>query len=85
MDTVQGAKLDIRSSGKPVGAEVRGIDLSQELDDATFAAIKQGRLKMDQILPVSEKAWRTEGSRMFIEMDRPVTVDAGKLSLMDQA
>lgn len=40
----------------------------------TFAAIKQGRLKMDQVLPVSEKAWRTEGSRMFIEMNRPVTV-----------
>ena len=40
----------------------------------TFTAIKQGRLKMDQVLPVSEKAWRTEGSRMFIEMNRPVTV-----------
>lgn len=41
----------------------------------TFTAIKQGRLKMDQVLPVSEKAWRTEGSRMFIEMNRPVTVN----------
>ncbi|MDO8891262.1 MAG: D-alanyl-D-alanine carboxypeptidase family protein [Sulfurimicrobium sp.] len=41
----------------------------------TFTAIKQGRLKMNQVLPVSEKAWRTEGSRMFIEMNRPVTVD----------
>lgn len=41
MDTVQGARLDVRSGGKPVGAEVCGIDLSQHLDDATFAAIKQ--------------------------------------------
>jgi len=41
MDTVQGARLDVRYSGKPVGAEVLGIDLSRELDDATFAAIKQ--------------------------------------------
>jgi D-alanyl-D-alanine carboxypeptidase (penicillin-binding protein 5/6) len=41
----------------------------------TFTAIKQGRLKMEQVLPVSEKAWRTEGSRMFIEMNRPVTVN----------
>jgi D-alanyl-D-alanine carboxypeptidase (penicillin-binding protein 5/6) len=41
----------------------------------TFTAIKQGRLKINQVLPVSEKAWRTEGSRMFIELDRPVTVD----------
>jgi len=40
----------------------------------TFAALKQGRIKMDQVLPVSEKAWRTEGSRMFIEINRPVTV-----------
>jgi len=41
----------------------------------TFTALRQGRIKMDQVLPVSEKAWRTEGSRMFIEMDRPVTVN----------
>lgn len=41
MDTVQGVKLDVRDSGKPVGAEVRGIDLSRDLDSATFAAIKQ--------------------------------------------
>lgn len=40
MDTVQGAKLDIRNSGKPVGAEVRGIDLSQPLDEVTCRAIK---------------------------------------------
>lgn len=40
----------------------------------TFSALKQGRIKLDQVLPVSEKAWRTEGSRMFIEMNRPVTV-----------
>lgn len=41
----------------------------------TFAALKQGRLRLDQNLPVSEKAWRTGGSRMFIQPDKPVTVD----------
>ncbi|MDR3390316.1 MAG: D-alanyl-D-alanine carboxypeptidase [Sulfuriferula sp.] len=41
----------------------------------TFAAIKQGRLKLTDIVPVSEKAWKTEGSRMFIEPNKPVTVD----------
>lgn len=40
-----------------------------------FSAIKQGRLTLTQTLPVSEKAWRTEGSRMFIEPNKPVTVD----------
>lgn len=41
----------------------------------TFAAIKQGRLKLTDVVPVSEKAWKTEGSRMFIEPNKPVTVD----------
>ncbi len=40
-----------------------------------FEAIKQGHLKLDQNLPVSEKAWKVEGSKMFIEPNRPVTVD----------
>ncbi|HEX6828432.1 MAG TPA: D-alanyl-D-alanine carboxypeptidase family protein, partial [Burkholderiales bacterium] len=41
----------------------------------TFAALKQGRLKLDQAVPVSPRAWKAEGSRMFIEPNRPVTVD----------
>jgi len=41
----------------------------------TFAALEQGRLSAEQTLPVSEKAWRTEGSRMFVEPNKPVTVD----------
>ncbi|MCK9283156.1 MAG: D-alanyl-D-alanine carboxypeptidase [Rhodocyclaceae bacterium] len=41
----------------------------------TFAALKQGTLKPDQVVPVSEKAWRASGSRMFIEPKRPVKVD----------
>lgn len=41
----------------------------------TFAALKQGAIKNDQSVPVSEKAWKAPGSRMFIEPKRPVTVD----------
>ncbi len=40
-----------------------------------FAAIKEGRLKPDQTLPVSERAWRAEGSRMFVDPRRPAKVD----------
>ena len=40
-----------------------------------FDAIQQGHLKLDQHLPVSEKAWKVEGSKMFIEPNKPVTVD----------
>ena len=41
----------------------------------TFDAIGQGQLKLDQMLPVSEAAWKIEGSKMFIEPNKPVTVD----------
>ena len=41
----------------------------------TFDALKQGHLKLDQVIPVSEKAWKAEGSRMFIEPRKDVTVD----------
>ena len=40
-----------------------------------FDAIQHGHLKLDQILPVSEKAWKVEGSKMFIDPKTPVTVD----------
>jgi len=41
----------------------------------TFKALKEGRLRLDQTLPVSVKAWKMEGSRMFVEPRLPVTVD----------
>ena len=40
-----------------------------------FSALRQKRISLKQIVPVSEKAWRAEGSRMFIEPGRPVTVE----------
>jgi D-alanyl-D-alanine carboxypeptidase (penicillin-binding protein 5/6) len=40
-----------------------------------FAALKHGDVKRDRSVKVSEKAWRTGGSRMFIEPNKPVTVD----------
>ena len=41
----------------------------------TFAALRQGTIKPAQQMPVSERAWRAEGSRMFIQPNMPVTVD----------
>jgi len=40
----------------------------------TFSALDEKRIRLDQVVPVSEFAWRTEGSRMFIEPRKPVTV-----------
>jgi D-alanyl-D-alanine carboxypeptidase (penicillin-binding protein 5/6) len=41
----------------------------------TFSALRQKRITLKQIVPVSEKAWRAQGSRMFIEPGKPVTVE----------
>ncbi|MGB4811670.1 MAG: D-alanyl-D-alanine carboxypeptidase family protein [Methylophilaceae bacterium] len=41
----------------------------------SFKAIKNGHLKLTQTLPVSELAWKVEGSKMFVEPRIPVTVD----------
>ena len=41
----------------------------------TFAALKQKTLALQQAVPVSEKAWRTGGSKMFIKVDTQVAVD----------
>ncbi len=40
-----------------------------------FDALDAGRLSLEQKVHVSEKAWRTEGSRMFIDPNTEVSVD----------
>jgi D-alanyl-D-alanine carboxypeptidase (penicillin-binding protein 5/6) len=40
-----------------------------------FDLIRKGRLRMDQQLPVSEVAWRTGGSKMFLELNGSVSVE----------
>ncbi|MEN3352763.1 MAG: hypothetical protein V7640_921 [Betaproteobacteria bacterium] len=41
----------------------------------TFGALRQKMLKPDQVVPVSTRAWKSEGSRMFIEPNKPVVVE----------
>ncbi len=41
----------------------------------TFAALKQGSLKLEQTVPVSERAWKAQGSRMFIQVNTQVKVE----------
>ncbi len=40
-----------------------------------FDAIRAGQLKMDEMVTVSEKAWRTQGSKMFIKVGERVRVE----------
>lgn len=40
-----------------------------------YTQLKEGRLKLDQQLPVSEKAWKTGGSKMFVMVGTTVSVE----------
>ncbi len=40
-----------------------------------FHALRQNQITLEEEAHVSEKAWRTEGSRMFIEVDTRVSVE----------
>jgi serine-type D-Ala-D-Ala carboxypeptidase (penicillin-binding protein 5/6) len=40
-----------------------------------FDQLRQGKLHLDDQLPVSEKAWRTQGSKMFVPINGRVTVE----------
>jgi D-alanyl-D-alanine carboxypeptidase (penicillin-binding protein 5/6) len=41
----------------------------------TFSALRQNHLSLKQTLPVSEHAWRAEGSRMFVQPNMPAVVE----------
>jgi len=40
-----------------------------------YDRLKQGRMKLDDELPVTEKAWRMQGSKMFVQIGSSVKVE----------
>jgi len=42
---------------------------------AVFHALSEGRIKLTDMVTISESAWRQEGSRMFIEVGKQVSVE----------
>ena len=40
-----------------------------------YSKLKAGTLRLDQSLPVSEHAWRTQGSKMFVELGAQIPVE----------
>jgi D-alanyl-D-alanine carboxypeptidase (penicillin-binding protein 5/6) len=40
-----------------------------------FSALRDKRLPLDEEIPISEKAWRAEGSRSFVEVGRRIPVE----------
>ena len=69
------------TSGQTLGA----VNATERLEPASltklmtaylvFEALKEKRLSLEQNVPVSERAWKAGGSRMFIQPRLPVTVD----------
>ena len=41
-----------------------------------FEQLKQGRLQLTQEMPVSERAWRMGGSKMFVQLGNSIPVEA---------
>src|SRR6202008_5063992 len=40
-----------------------------------FEALKSGKVKMTDSFPVSERAWRTHGSKMFVELHNQIKLE----------
>ncbi|MGF6148373.1 D-alanyl-D-alanine carboxypeptidase dacC precursor [Kingella potus] len=66
------------------GQILTGKDLDKPVEPASltklmtaylaFKALESGKLKADDMLTPSENAWRAEGSRMFLNAGKPVSV-----------
>jgi D-alanyl-D-alanine carboxypeptidase (penicillin-binding protein 5/6) len=50
-----------------------------------FAALQQGQVSLEDEVTISEKAWRTEGSRMFVEVGKRVSIKDLLLGLIVQS
>jgi len=50
-----------------------------------FGELSSGKLKLDEPVIVSEHAWRSEGSRTFIELGKPISVELLILGMIVQS
>lgn len=67
------------------GTALAGLEPDQRLPPASLTKIMavyvvlyelaQGKLKLDDLVTISEKAWRAEGSRTFVEINKRVPVE----------
>ena len=60
---------------KNVNERVEPASITKIMTIYTVATeIRDGRISLDDEVPISEKAWRTSGSRMFVEVGKRVRV-----------
>jgi D-alanyl-D-alanine carboxypeptidase (penicillin-binding protein 5/6) len=50
-----------------------------------FKALEEGRIKLDDMVTISEYAWKQEGSRMFVEVGKQVPVEDLILGMIVQS
>lgn len=50
-----------------------------------YQAIKEGKVKLDDMVTISERAWRTGGSRMYVQVGTQVKVDDLLLGMVVQS
>jgi len=77
------------------GHEIAALNADESLAPASltkimttyvaFKALRQGQISLEEEVTVSEKAWRTEGSRMFIEVGTQVSVENLLLGMIVQS
>lgn len=91
---VIGAKSYLVIDAK-TGHEIAALDADVPLAPASltkimttyvvFSALEQGQITLEEEVTVSEKAWRTEGSRMFIEVGKRVSIQDLLLGMIVQS
>lgn len=89
-----GAKSYLVLDGK-TGHEIAALDPDTPLAPASltkimttyvvFSALREGQITLEEEVTVSEKAWRTEGSRMFIEVGKRISVENLLLGMIVQS
>ena len=52
---------------------------------AVFVSLREGQIRLEDEVTVSEKAWRTPGSRMFIEVGTQVSIEELVLGMIVQS
>ena len=68
------------------GRALAGYDVDKRIEPASitklmtayavFHALREGKFKLDTGVPISERAWRSEGSRSFVDVGTLVPVEA---------
>lgn len=63
-------------SGRNIDAHVEPASITKLMTAyIAYKTLRSGQISLQDEVIVSEKAWRTGGSRMFIDVNKPVTVE----------